>query len=500
MITLTNRTAPSPDDILPLGTDTVAGDSRGSAIPPSKGAGKKRSVVVVLGMHRSGTSLLASLLTSLGVNLGEKLLAADCNNEAGYWEQEEIYRTQDMLLQQLGRHWIGPAGTVPLPSEWWKLPEVQPVKKHLAAIVRDEIAKSGGMWGFKDPRTSRLLPMWKEIFAELGIEPIYLLAIRDPAKVVESVIKRDEIAASRAELLWLLHNLDAVRDAGEQLRLVVDYDRWFTQPGEQTRAVLRALDIQWPENEEPLMAGVKERIRPGLRHCQTRRSFALPLVSETFAALKTAASTGKIPGELKRLDSEVRRAIALCEPWASAVEEFTRLPVEKPYSFIEHFSEARYEPLGPEAQSSIWDALVDGPMERALFLHPPARLHFHVPKGRRARLMFAVCIHPHAWSKPNAGGCEFICSANETVRCSLKIDPVRVASDRRWHECALDIPENPDGGHDIVFETRQWGGSLDFRWAVWRHPRLTWLPDVPPLPPSALGQDEPAKPAGESPA
>lgn len=484
---LTDPPVSSRNNALPI-LPAPAPAAFGSSLPKTK----TKPVVVVLGMHRSGTSLLANLLTTLGVSLGEKLLAADCNNEAGYWEQEEIYRTQDELLQKLGRHWIGPAGTIPLPSDWWKRPEVQPYKERLTAILREEIAKTDGVWGFKDPRTSRTLPLWKEIFEELGVEPIYLLAIRNPSEVVESIVKRDEVPASRAELLWLLHNLDAVRDAGEQLRLVVDYDRWFTHPAEQARAVVRALDMEWPADESALLASLQERIRPNLRHCRTPRPLALPIVEETFAALQSAAATGHVSSKLEQLDREARRAISLCEPWACVLEELTRPKPEAPYSFVEHFSEGRFESLGSAAQSSVWDALIDGPMQRALFLHPPARLHFHVPNGRRARLTFAVGIHPHAWSKPNAGGCEFILTANETVRSSVKIDPVRVASDRRWHECTLDIPENPDGGHDIVFETRQWGSSLDFRWAVWRNPKLTWLDDAPELPPSVLGLEEPA--------
>jgi len=477
-------------DLLAAAPETETATMQIEADGPAKNSKKAKSLVVVLGMHRSGTSLLANLLTALGVNLGEKLLAADCNNEAGYWEQEEIYKIQDGLLQQLGRHWIGPAGSVPFPSEWWKSPEAQAAKQQLTSIVRNEIEKTNGLWGFKDPRTSRFLPLWKEIFAELGLKPIYLLAIRNPAEVVQSIVKRDEIPASRAELLWLLHNLDAVRDAGDDLRLVVDYERWFTHPREQAQAVAGALGMKWPSDESELLSAVTQRIRPELRHNQTAQSFSLPLIAKTFAALQSAAATGKISAELQQLNHDTRVALLLCEPWSCVIEELTRPVVKKidPYfSFVEQFSSARFEQLGPQASSAIWDALIDGPMQKALFLHPPGRLHFHVPDGRRARLTFAVNIHPHAWSKPNAGGCEFLVTVNQTVCSVVRVDPVNVASDRQWHECTLDIPENLSGGHTVVFETKPWGNSLDFRWAVWRDPRLTWLPNAPVLPKSVFG-------------
>src|SRR5690349_13108524 len=79
---------------------------------------RQRQIVVVLGMPRSGTSLLTNLLQKLGIDLGDKLAAADANNPTGYWEHEEICQTQEDLLRQLGRRWIDPTGTLPLPSGW----------------------------------------------------------------------------------------------------------------------------------------------------------------------------------------------------------------------------------------------------------------------------------------------------------------------------------------------------------------------------------------------
>src|SRR5215510_8648831 len=92
---LTDIDVPSP----------AAGNGRSPA------SARKRPIVVVLGMHRSGTSLLANLLTALGVDLGGNLLPADANNQAGYWEQQEIYHTQDALLEQLSGNWPGFAWT-----------------------------------------------------------------------------------------------------------------------------------------------------------------------------------------------------------------------------------------------------------------------------------------------------------------------------------------------------------------------------------------------------
>jgi hypothetical protein len=267
---------------------------------------RKQRIIVVLGMHRSGTSLLANLLSVLGVNLGGDLLPGDASNEMGYWENESIYRTQDALLNHLAKDWGDCGLGYPFAIDWERLPELRSYKEELVSIVRAEITGAKGIWGFKDPRTCRLLPMWKEIFAELDLEPLYLLAVRDPAVVAESLVKRDGLDPLHSELLWLLHNLDAIRDVGEDLRIVVDYDRWFTAPREQARAVAKALDLGWPADDSDLIARLTGTVRPDLRHSKARRLCSLPFVAKTYAALKQAAATGQAPDEFVRI--ELRRA------------------------------------------------------------------------------------------------------------------------------------------------------------------------------------------------
>ena len=106
-----------------------------------------------------------------------------------------------------------------------------------------------------------------------------------------------------------------------------------------TQAVARALDLPWPDAEDELLATLRERIRPDLRHCQAPRTLMLPFVAETYAALKQAAVGGRIPDTFRQLDREVRRALALSEPWASVVDALTRPKNFPQFSFVEHFFE-----------------------------------------------------------------------------------------------------------------------------------------------------------------
>ena len=70
-----------------------------------------------------------------------------------------------------------------------------------------------------------------------------------------------------------------------------------------------------------------------------------------------------------------------------------------------------------------------------------------------------------------SGGCEFYVRVDGRVAFVLGIDPVRVPTDRRWHEITLDVPENANGRHEVSFETKPIG-PIDFRWALWREPKF----------------------------
>jgi hypothetical protein len=259
---------------------------------------KKQQIVVVLGMHRSGTSLLTNLLHVLGVDLGEELLAGDAYNEMGHWENEGIYRTQNDLMNEIAKDWGDYGLAYPFAIDWTRLPDLQVYKDKLISIVTKEIASAKGLWGFKDPRTCRLLPLWKQIFAELQLQPLYVLAVRDPAVVVDSLLKRDGLDPLHSELIWLLHTLDAVRDVGSELRVVVDYDRWFTAPREQSQALARALDLAWPADDAEWMDRFSTTIRSDLRRSKARRPCSLPFVAKTYETLKQIAATGLAPDKL----------------------------------------------------------------------------------------------------------------------------------------------------------------------------------------------------------
>ena len=123
----------------------------------------RRRIVVLLGMHRAGTSVTMNVLNALGVPLSDDLMPPTNFNAKGYFESLEISKVHDEILKLFGMLWSSSTITHPLPANWWRLPQVAPFKAQLTQIVSREFDKAGSLWGFKDPRTARLLPLWLEI-------------------------------------------------------------------------------------------------------------------------------------------------------------------------------------------------------------------------------------------------------------------------------------------------------------------------------------------------
>ena len=193
-------------------------------------------LILLVGMHRSGTSLLGSILRTAGVALPGPLIDGDEHNPEGYFERADITALQEQLLIDLDRWWPSATGMLPLPSDWINRPITVASRARLRSLLAQERSRQPGPWAIKDPRSSLLLPLWRSLCHELDIPLLLVLAVRHPAEVVTSLCQRDAEAAGmtadRAEHLWWHHNQTVLREAAGVPLLVVDYSAWFSpQPG-----------------------------------------------------------------------------------------------------------------------------------------------------------------------------------------------------------------------------------------------------------------------------
>jgi hypothetical protein len=179
-------------------------------------------------MHRSGTSLCANILHALGVDMAESA-GASPDNQRGHWERARINDLHDAVLALFNRGWAEPTHHLPLPDGWWNDPRVPPIAAEIAQHLSVGLARTE-RFGFKDPRTSRLLAMWPPLFAALDADPLYIFCVRDPAQVARSLAARDRMEGEEGAHRWLVYNAQAVVGVATARVCVINYEHWFTRP------------------------------------------------------------------------------------------------------------------------------------------------------------------------------------------------------------------------------------------------------------------------------
>lgn len=238
-------------------------------------------MVVVLGPGRSGTSLVMQVLAACGLNLSRgDLVAANELNPAGFFEDAEIVAVQQALIQRIGGAWA-----MPVSQTWVGSEAAIEAAGQLRRIVGERLA-CGGPWGFKDPRTASLLPLWRGVFEGLGLAPRFVLAMRDPADVVASLRPLSERNDRLSEMLWLQRTLEALRHTGGDC-YIVHYEDWFRAPSETASALAAFAGLDAGDDAAALVARV---LQPGLNRARAREPGVVVrnrCVLDLHAALRT---------------------------------------------------------------------------------------------------------------------------------------------------------------------------------------------------------------------
>jgi hypothetical protein len=221
-------------------------------------------VIVVLGMHRSGTSAVTRSLELLGVGLGGNLHPANFDNPTGFWEDKDCLAINEQLLAALGSAYDQ------LDIAWENIletPAVAGLRWRAGELLKAKLAEAGGIWGFKDPRTCRLLDFWQAVFTDVGCDVKYLIALRNPASVAASLNHRNGIPFEKSYLLWLQHVMPSATKTVGQARVFTDYDELLAAPYEQLARISHRLGLPLPaRDDERVAAFEKEFLNQDLRH------------------------------------------------------------------------------------------------------------------------------------------------------------------------------------------------------------------------------------------
>ncbi len=200
-------------------------------------AHSRSQAVLVVGMHRSGTSAIVRGLAALGVYLGNDFLDAQPENPTGYWEDKGIVGLNEWVLHGLHSNWDDVSPIDRRRIESWKMWK----RRRAAAKYVKRTFAQHPLWGFKDPRTIRVLPFWLRVMRKLGVNDTYVLAIRNPRSVAESLYKRQQMDVTTSYRLWLAYDMPFLRDLLDKPHVVVDFDLFVQEPRAQLERIARRL-------------------------------------------------------------------------------------------------------------------------------------------------------------------------------------------------------------------------------------------------------------------
>jgi len=182
--------------------------------------------LVVLGMHRSGTSLMAGLLSKLGAYYGPDVLSTGASHEnpKGFWERRDIRNLNDWVLHSLGCDWNKLSN-----FNEGRLSEIDLNEFNVnAKAVVDELA-SHSPWVIKEPRLCLLMPLWKEVIEN----PVYIYIYRNPIEVALSLKERNGIPIYVGLALWEMYNICALNASKSMPRIFISYNEIMSKPLEK---------------------------------------------------------------------------------------------------------------------------------------------------------------------------------------------------------------------------------------------------------------------------
>ena len=257
-----------------------------------------RQAILVLGMHRSGTSAITRVLNILGAALPTRLLPETVANPVGHFESLDIVTLHDQLLHSAGTKW---SDWSRIPQSWYNTPDYEFYVEELMRAVRENYGETD-LFVVKDPRMARFVPVWLEVLSRLDVAPVAIVPYRNPIEVAQSLRTRDHFTISQGLLLWLRHCLDAEAETRRIPRCFIGYEYLVNNTEMALGNMIGSLQITWPRSLTNTMPKVLDFIDAslyrqksslaGLHHSDVNES-----ISKTYMSFERFEQ-----GEADRLD------------------------------------------------------------------------------------------------------------------------------------------------------------------------------------------------------
>jgi hypothetical protein len=230
--------------------------------------------IIILGMHRSGTSVAAEIAHRWGAYVDTSLLIeTNDGNPRGYWEHRPLVELNEDLLAMV--------------HSSWKVPPTDEGQKRLAKLAKggsfrrrahrllETMNSSHTVWLWKDPRLCILLPFWKEIWEDV----VYLVPIRDPMAISSSLCARGDFSTPSALLLWQKYMSTLISDDDVSSKACFfSYEELLRDSPKVCERICRFLDKNTgmgDHNREYRLERMLESVEPQLNRNKAAPSFSV---------------------------------------------------------------------------------------------------------------------------------------------------------------------------------------------------------------------------------
>jgi len=193
---------------------------------------KKIKTVVVLGMHRSGTSMTSAILEKLGINMGEETLGAGETNPIGHFEDKMFLNLNKRILNDAGGSWDSPP----------KHKAILDLKNKYKKEIKKIISNKNKNWGWKEPRTSLTIDLYYPYLSNT----YFIYCKRNEVDVAKSLKKRNDMPLNEGKKLKGIYD-DRIDNFLEKInsdrKKVVEYEEILSNPELEIKEIINFLDL-----------------------------------------------------------------------------------------------------------------------------------------------------------------------------------------------------------------------------------------------------------------
>ena len=283
----------------------------------------KRRAVLVLGMHRSGTSAVAGVVRALGAAPPKTPMGPHRDNPRGYFESQALFIAHDEMLSAAGTRWDD---CRPIDRHWFRSTAAQQYHRKIRAIFIEEFGDEPLIL-VKDPRICRFMPFTEAILAELGISGVAVLPIRNPLEVAYSLQRRDGFGPAKSFLVWLRHVLDAELYSRHLPRYFLAYEDFLADWRHHVDRIADVAGVAQPAWADRSAAEIDGFLSVELRRERATlgdldiHPASAQLIRDAYRIFTDIAAGGESTELLERLDAVRTQFDKDCDAFGAALAE-----------------------------------------------------------------------------------------------------------------------------------------------------------------------------------